>query len=180
MLPESRSSSLILSAKRQALPKLARLAILANAGYAEPMLEADRVKSMAQASGLEAARIGIWRAEDIAPAFESLTNKADALYVVPDALIAANRTRIVTLALSGRLPTIMSYNDYVAAGGLMSYGPDYPDLFRKTAENGGQNSPRHKTWRYSGRTADQVRGCHQRQDGGGSRPDNSADIPRHR
>ena len=63
---------------RQAIPKLHRLAILADAGYAEPMLEADRVKSMAQASGLEAARIGIWRAEDIAPAFESLRNKVDA------------------------------------------------------------------------------------------------------
>ena len=61
-------------------------------------------------------------------------HKADALYVVSDALIAANRTRIVTLALSGRLPTIMSYDDYVKAGGLMSYGPDYPDLFRKAAE----------------------------------------------
>lgn len=119
---------------RQAIPKLHRLAILADAGYAEPMLEADRVKSMAQESGLEAARIGIMRAEDIAPALESLANRADALYVVPDALIAANRTRIVTLALSRRLPTIMSYNDYVAAGGLMSYGPDYPDLFRKAAE----------------------------------------------
>src|SRR5215469_11516674 len=118
----------------QALPQLRRLGILADAGYAEPMLEADRVKSMAQASGLEAARIGVWRAEDIAPAFETFANKADALYVVSDALIAANRTRIVTLALSARLPTIMSYNDYVAAGGLMSYGPDYPDLFRKAAE----------------------------------------------
>jgi putative ABC transport system substrate-binding protein len=119
---------------RQAIPQLHRLGILADAGYAEPMLEADRVKSMAQASGIEAARIGIWRAEDIAPAFESLTNKVDALYVVSDALIAANRTHIVTLALSGRLPTIMSYDDYVKAGGLMSYGPDYPDLFRKAAE----------------------------------------------
>src|SRR5262249_42673202 len=56
-----------------------------------------------------------------------------ALYVVSDALIAANRMRIVTLALSARLPTIMSYDD-VAAGGLMSYGPDYPDLFRKAAD----------------------------------------------
>src|SRR5262249_25255401 len=64
---------------RQAIPQLHRLGILANAGYAEPMLEADRVKSMAQASGLEAARIGVWRTEDIAPAFESLRNKADAL-----------------------------------------------------------------------------------------------------
>ena len=81
------------------------------------MLEADRVKSMAQASGLEAARIGVWRTEDIAPAFEALRNKANALYVVSDALIAANRARIVTLALDGRLPTIMSYDDYVEAGG---------------------------------------------------------------
>src|ERR1700751_5014579 len=105
----------------QAIPQLRRLAILANAGYAEPMLEADRVKSMAQASGLDAARIGVWRAEDIAPAFETLRNKADALYVVSDALIAPKPTRIVTLALAGRLPTITTYDDYVAAGGLMSY-----------------------------------------------------------
>jgi putative ABC transport system substrate-binding protein len=119
---------------RQAIPHLRRLAILADAGYAEPMLEADRVKSMAQKFGLEAARLGIWRAEDIAPAFESLRNKADALYVVSDALIAANRARIIALALDGSLPTIMSYDDYVEAGGLMSYGPDYPDLFRQAAD----------------------------------------------
>src|SRR6201997_1504269 len=119
---------------RQAIPQLHRLAILADAGYAEPMLEADRVRSMAQESGLEAARLGVWRADDIAPAFASLQNKADALYVVSDALIAANRARIVTLALSGRLPTIMSYDDYVEAGGLMSYGPDYADLFRRAAD----------------------------------------------
>jgi putative ABC transport system substrate-binding protein len=119
---------------RQAIPQLHRLAILTDAGYAEPMLEANRVKSMAQALGLEAARLGVWRAEDIAPAFDSLRNKADALYVVSDALIAANRARIVALALSGRLPTIMSYDDYVEAGGLMSYGPDYADLFRQAAE----------------------------------------------
>jgi putative ABC transport system substrate-binding protein len=118
---------------RQAIPKLRRLAILTDAGYAEPMLEADRVKSMAQAFGLEAARVGVWRAEDIAPAFETLRNRADALYVVSDALIAANRARIVTLAPDGRLPTIMSYDDYVEAGGLMSYGPDYADLFRRAA-----------------------------------------------
>jgi ABC-type uncharacterized transport system substrate-binding protein len=119
---------------RQAIPQLRRLAILADAGYAEPMLEADRVKSTAQGLGLEAARLGIWRAEDIAPAFETLRNRADALYVVSDALIATNRTRIVTLALSERLPTIMSYDDYVEAGGLMSYGPDYADLFRRAAD----------------------------------------------
>jgi putative ABC transport system substrate-binding protein len=119
---------------RQAIPQLRRLAILADAGYAEPMLEADRVKSTAQAFGLEAARLGVWRPEDITTAFQMLSKKADALYVVSDSLIAANRTRIVTLALSERLPTIMSYDDYVEAGGLMSYGPDYADLFRRAAD----------------------------------------------
>ena len=76
---------------REAIPQLHRLAILADAGYAEPMLEADRVKSTAQALGLEAARLGIWRPQDITPALEALKGKADALYVVSDALIAANR-----------------------------------------------------------------------------------------
>jgi putative tryptophan/tyrosine transport system substrate-binding protein len=119
---------------RQAIPRLRRLAILADAGYAEPMLEADRVKSTAQALGLEAARLGIWRSQDIAPAFEALCNKVDALYVVSDALIAANRARIIALALSERLPTILSYGDYVETGGLMSYGPNYADLFRRAAD----------------------------------------------
>ncbi len=119
---------------RAAIPQLHRLAILADAGYAEPMLEADRVKSTAQALGLEAARLGIWGSQDITPALEALKGKADALYVVSDALIAANRTRIIRLALDEHLPTILSYDDYVEAGGLMSYGPNYADMFRRAAD----------------------------------------------
>jgi putative tryptophan/tyrosine transport system substrate-binding protein len=119
---------------RQAVPQLRRLAVLADAGYAEPMLEADRVKSKAQALGFEAARLGIWGAQDIAPGLATLRNKACALYVVSDTLVASNRDRIIALALSERLPTIMSYDDYVEAGGLMSYGPSYADLFRQAAD----------------------------------------------
>ena len=51
-----------------------------------------------------------------------------------DALIAANRARIITSALGAHLPTILSYGDYVEAGGFMSYGPDYTDLFRRAAD----------------------------------------------
>jgi putative ABC transport system substrate-binding protein len=119
---------------RKAIPHIRRLAILANAGYAEPMLEADRVKSTAQALGLEAARLGISQPQDIAAAFEALRSKADALYVVSDGLIAANREQIITLARAAHLPTILSYGDYVQAGGLMSYGPDFTDLFRRSAD----------------------------------------------
>ena len=60
--------------------------------------------------------------------------RADALYVVTNALVNANRTRIITLALSARLPTIFNTRDFVQAGGLMSYGPNYPAQFRHTAE----------------------------------------------
>jgi putative ABC transport system substrate-binding protein len=104
---------------REVVPHLRRLVIMANAGYAMPVLEAQEAKGAAQALGLEAARLEIWGSEDVAPAFEAIRGKADALYVVSDALIAANRTLITTLALSARLPTMLSYGDYVAAGGLM-------------------------------------------------------------
>ena len=119
---------------REVVPHLRRLVIMGNAGYAMPVLEAQEAKAAAQALGLEAARLQIWRSEDIAPAFEAIRGKADALYVVSDALIAANRTLITTLALSARLPTMLSYGDYVAAGGLMSYGPNYANLFRQAAD----------------------------------------------
>jgi putative ABC transport system substrate-binding protein len=119
---------------REVVPHLRRLAIMANAGYAMTVLEAKKAKAMAQALGLEAAGIEIWQSEDIAPAFEVIRGKADALYVVSDALIAANRTLIATLALSARLPTMLSYGDYVVAGSLMSYGPNFANLFRQAAE----------------------------------------------
>jgi putative tryptophan/tyrosine transport system substrate-binding protein len=115
---------------REVVPHLRRLVIMANAGYAMPVLEAQEAKAVARALGLEAARLEIWGSEDFAPAFEAIRGKADALYVVSDALMAANRTLITTLALSARLPTMLSYGDYVAAGGLMSYGPNYANLFR--------------------------------------------------
>jgi putative ABC transport system substrate-binding protein len=119
---------------REVIPQLRRLAIMANANYAPPMLEAERVRATAHALDLEAARLEIWRSEEIARTFEAIRSKADALYVVSDALLAANRTLITTLALSARLPTILSYGDYVESGGLMSYGPNYANLFRQAAD----------------------------------------------
>jgi len=118
----------------EVMPRVHRLAIMVDAGFAEPVLEADNVKTTARARGLEAARQEIWRPEDIAAAFTALSGKAEALYVVSDALIAANRARILTLARSARLPTVLSYGDYVEAGGLMSYGPNFADLFRRAAD----------------------------------------------
>ena len=76
----------------------------------------------------------IRRAEDIAPAFEGLKDRADALYVVGDAAVFTHRVRINTLALTARLPTIYVVREFIETGGLMSYGPSFPDLFRRAAD----------------------------------------------
>ena len=76
----------------------------------------------------------IQRGEDIAAAFDTLKSRADALYVVSDPIVNANRLRINTLALGARLPTMHSLREYVEAGGLMSYGPNFPDLWRRAAD----------------------------------------------
>jgi putative ABC transport system substrate-binding protein len=119
---------------REIVPGLGRLAILANAGYRSALLEMAEVQSTARASGLEAFPLEIRQADDIASAFEGLKGRADALYVVVDTLISANRTRIAAAALAARLPTIYDFREHVVLGGLMSYGPNIPNLFHRAAE----------------------------------------------
>jgi putative tryptophan/tyrosine transport system substrate-binding protein len=94
----------------------------------------DEVQAAARTLGLEVAALKIQRAEDIAPAFEALKGRADALYICVDPLINSNRVRINTLALAARLPTIHGFREHVEAGGLMSYGANYSDLFRRAGD----------------------------------------------
>ncbi|MGB2659143.1 MAG: ABC transporter substrate-binding protein [Pseudolabrys sp.] len=119
---------------RQVVPQLRRLAIIFNAGNSQPALEMRDTQAAAHTLGLEVAPLEIRRAEDIAPVFQSLKTQADALYVAVDQLVVANRTRILTLALGARLPTVFSTRDFVKAGAFMSYGPNYSDLFRHSAD----------------------------------------------
>jgi putative ABC transport system substrate-binding protein len=119
---------------REAVSGLGRLAIMGNVGNPFSVLEVGEVQAAARALGLDVATLEIRRAQDIAPAFETLKGRADALYVCPDGLVSTNRTRINTLALGERLPVMHGYREYVEAGGLMSYGPNYPDLFRRAAD----------------------------------------------
>jgi len=111
-----------------------RLTIIGNVEYAATVLEMGEAQAAARALGLEVARSEIRRAEDIAPAFEALKGAAQALYVCPDATINANHARINTLALGARLPTMHGVREYVEAGGLMAYGPNLADLYRRAAD----------------------------------------------
>jgi putative ABC transport system substrate-binding protein len=105
-----------------------------NVSNASSLLEIGEVRTAASTLGIEIISLDIRRAEDIAPAFDALGGRAQALYVSTDPLIFANINRINTLAPGVRLPTIYNGKEYIETGGLMSYGPNYPDLFRRAAE----------------------------------------------
>jgi putative ABC transport system substrate-binding protein len=119
---------------REVVPGLRRLAIMANIGSSIGVLERDEVQAAAHALGLEVVQAEIRQAQDIPPAIEALKGRADALYVVTEPLVNTNRIQINALALAARLPTLHGQGAYVEAGGLMSYGANIPDLFRRAAD----------------------------------------------
>jgi putative ABC transport system substrate-binding protein len=98
------------------------------------MLEMQEVAKTARSLGLEAIPIEIRQAAEIFSSIESLKNRADALYVATDPLVFNNRVKINAMARAQLLPTIYGSRDYADAGALMSYGPNWADLFRHAAE----------------------------------------------
>ena len=119
---------------REVVPGLRRLAILANVGSPAVVLEMREAEAAARTLGLEVIASEIRRSEDIVPAFEAVKGRADALYVCIDPLVNSHRIRINTLAVAARLPTSHTSREAVEAGGLMSYGPNRTDLYRRAAE----------------------------------------------
>jgi ABC-type uncharacterized transport system substrate-binding protein len=119
---------------QEVVPGQRRFAVLANLASSYPAVELSEVQAASRALGLEVSHFDIRRAEDIALAFEALKGHAEALYVVADPLASTNRIRINTLALGVRLPTMHSVREFVEAGGLMSYGPNWPSQFRRAAD----------------------------------------------
>jgi len=119
---------------REVVPGLRRLAILGNVGNPLVVLEIGQVQAAARTLGLDVITSSeIRKAEDIVPALEAFNGRADAVFVVLDPLISNNRLPIATLTLGARLPTMHGLRELVAAGGLMSYAANFPDLFRRTA-----------------------------------------------
>ena len=107
---------------------------MGNAGNPAVATEMGEFETAARTLGLEVVRFEIRRTEDIEPAFEALKGRAEALQVVGDPLVNTNRVRINTSALGARLPTTYVQRENVEAGGLMSYGPSFPDLFRRCGD----------------------------------------------
>jgi putative tryptophan/tyrosine transport system substrate-binding protein len=128
-----------LAAKRlellcELLPALHRLAVMANASSPNATLEFDEIQVAARSLGLEVVPLPIQRAEDITFIFETLKKRADALYVIGDPLMNTNRLRINMFALAEHIPTMHVQREYVAAAGLISYGPNYFALNRRAGD----------------------------------------------
>jgi len=118
---------------RDLIPDLRRLAILADVS---PLivLEMAEVQGAARAFALETATFEIRRAEDIAAAFEALQGRAQALYVPASPIFFVNRISINIFALTARLPTMYTVRESVEIGGLISYGPNWPNMWSRAAD----------------------------------------------
>jgi ABC-type uncharacterized transport system substrate-binding protein len=119
---------------RELIPGLGQLGYIANANNQTSMRNVREVEAAAAKLALQITPLDIRSAEDVAPAMETLKGRAQALYVVGDPLIADNQIQINTLALAARLPTMHGSRNYVTSGGLLSYGPNYSDLFRRAGD----------------------------------------------
>jgi ABC-type uncharacterized transport system substrate-binding protein len=118
---------------REIIPGLHRLAVLADTDNPFVKLDVSQIQQAGAGLGVEVATFEMRRGEDIDPAFQALKNRAQALYVPATPVAFVNRIRINTLALAAHVPTMLEVREYVEAGGLMSYGPNWPHMWRRAA-----------------------------------------------
>jgi putative ABC transport system substrate-binding protein len=119
---------------RELVPGLQRVAIMAHEGNPNSMIEMSEVHAAGRTLGIDMVALEIRREEDIAPAFDAIKTRADALYVVLDPVMSAHRVRINILAVGARLPTMVPFRAFVEAGGLMSYSSNQSHVFRRGAD----------------------------------------------
>jgi ABC-type uncharacterized transport system substrate-binding protein len=118
---------------REVVPGLRRLAIMAHVN-ALSALDVDEAKKAGQSLGLDVITLAIREQDDIARAFDSLKGNADALYVVNSNFLNPRRMRIIPFVLVARLPAIFASREWVEAGGLLSFGTNVRNLFRRSAD----------------------------------------------
>ena len=142
---------------RKVVPGLQRLALVGNYGNRVIQLEMDQLLRTARRFGIDTVICDIRRSAQIVPAIKRVRGKVDALFVCTDPLITTNQIAIHTAATAAGLPTVHAFRDYVEAGGLMSYGPDFRDMFAHAAD---LVDARHAAGRYSNQGAEAVRTRH--------------------
>lgn len=127
-------SSKRLELLREAIPSVRRLAALVNINYAGLKQELAGMRVASARMNIELNVIEIATANDIEPAMAKLSGHTDALYVYSEPLTNANKSQIIAATASAKIPTIFAFREFVDAGGLLSYGPNFSDLFSRAAE----------------------------------------------
>ena len=119
---------------REALPALSRVALLYNPTNPAATNDWKEAEAAARALGLQSFSFEVRKAEDFRPAFETARKqRADVMVVIMDGLVQNHQGEVVDLARRNRLPDIYASREFPEAGGLMSYGVSYPDLYRRAA-----------------------------------------------
>lgn len=117
---------------RETLPKLARVGVILNPEDRRMRSELSETEAAGRTLGISIQPIPLARLEDFGPAFAAaIAERTEALVVVFDALTFFHRRRLAELAVAHRLPTIHNFKGYVEAGGLLSYGPSLPEMWRR-------------------------------------------------
>ena len=117
---------------KEALPRMARLGVLYEPRHARNMIPA--LETGARSLGLSVTRLEVQGVDDIESAFAlAARERVDAILPVSSALFHAEKQRLVSLAAKHRVPMMYEHRAYAEAGGLMSYGPDLHDVFRRAA-----------------------------------------------
>jgi putative ABC transport system substrate-binding protein len=124
----------VLERIKEVVPNVSRLAVLANPGDRSAVLGLKDWQQIAIRAGIEAQPFEVDKPEGFEEAFAGIARaRADALVVLGDALMFSSRARIANLAAKNRIPAIYAQKEYVDSGGLISYGTDLADVFRRSA-----------------------------------------------
>jgi putative ABC transport system substrate-binding protein len=119
---------------KEVIPKLKRVAVLRNPTNPVSVPELKETQVAARALGVQIQSLEVADPGGFAGAFSAMTHKrAGALIVLSDAMFSGRHAQIVSLAMKSRLPAIFAPREFPEAGGLMSYGPNVADLWRRSA-----------------------------------------------
>ena len=119
---------------RDAVPRFTRLAVLYNPGDPHAMLEVRKIRAVARVWQVEVQALEARVSTDLQGRFRTMsTQRADVLYVVGDSFTVQHAKEIVDLAEKVRVPAIYAYRQFSDVGGLISYGPNLADMFRRVA-----------------------------------------------
>jgi ABC-type uncharacterized transport system substrate-binding protein len=119
---------------KEIVPGLSRVAVLWNPQGRTSTLSWKEIQLPARELGVQLHSLEVRSSNDFDKAFKDVTRaRAGALVIMPDPLFVTNLNRIADLAAKSRLPSIFHLTEFVDSGGLVAYGPDRSDQFRRAA-----------------------------------------------